>query len=748
MGDDLTLKGFMLKYGLDKGWVPLDQDPNTADVQNQNIDIPTFLTDFNSLSYEDRFVFFKLLEKHSEHELLKIISGRLPDQDIDKDSLMKQVRRFREDMQAKTGTTDYFLRPAREHSNQPKEMPNKWEIRYEIEKGLYSIGSMLSTAQALYVRKQQVSEVIEDLRNQVGDELRELYRVIGFDGDLSLCNLPSGSLYFDSDDDFDPETPPNQRDLYFDDKDFASMDRSEFKDSDGDGIGDNADIEPNNAAVWSGIKEGEMISVPGLCDVTRDKDDRYKITIRIHFVAADDLNSKQRSEMLNEEYLSQLVKSINEAYIKHREEGAESIDLDVQFVNRQQDAHHTVWLSGDDVYRLNYILWGSKILRFPWCILHEVMHLLGLPDLYHEIAVHGGIRDHTMQPGLRMIDRANIMAEGLDIIRLQQLKGIIVRCSKQHNGTWQVSNENDGHNKTILNHTYSYYQEEAWFAFHRLDRYGRNNLKSHAMRLLATGNNDKIVIANVALFMCSFEQGDIKAAMEYLEKISDKLEDTSHAIIWYLYRKGRKDLAESLYLKKSNTSSDTANNDLYQNLMVFAEAAFEAQQYADSKRYFEMAQYAGSISNDELFDLNDFEHYLMALRRLDNYDKLVPFYEVKLSRDPYNLDCYRELILAYCGAKDFDKATCQLIEGIKVVETISRTHHLTVDDRSLSRLSTFADFSSKIRVVLLARIRRLSANPNITDEEFNELLYYKKALTLLAGEDPMSDFSPPLMGGD
>lgn len=629
MAEIKTYGDFVAKYGLDDSWQSFDEDKTLPGFQNKKFRLEEIISDFNSLSNEDRFVLFRQFRGRHERELLRAITGTTSH--VDAENLMNAVGQFKSNVYGKLfGRKD------------------RWEIRFEIAKGLFAIEDMLEMAQANFVKTQEPVEAFTQLREKIFREMVELYRCTG--SDFPGCSSTGGNMYFDTDDDFTRYADSKERELFFDDKDSNPLDPWEHVDL---------------TTQWRGLSPSESVSVRNLCDVKRDKDGRYQITVKIHLKPAEDLkDERMRAKLQEPQYLEWKARLINHFYETHRDADAANIVLDVRFVLDPKEAHHTVEVSGNNYYRSHSGQWQSDILynSEAGVMLHEVMHSLGLPDYYHETAVDSGIRDRTFRPGFVLIDPENIMngTPPEPKIRAIQMRHIIYSAWRRsitenydnqrpqpvHKPSASEIAETAAHN--------AYAQKD----FKKLEKAVKSILKHYP------GSPWGLAYS----FICRFEKNGIKGARPLLDKVLSLHWSYSIVIVEYLCKRGEIALAEKMFLK------GTADENL-SLLESFAQAAFETRNFPKAKEYFERSFLRLKWFRDDLVPIH-YNDYIRTLEALNEYEKIAGFYRSQVAKDPYNMGPRKRLIGIYMKAKDYQNAAKELVLAVRAAEDIHKNHRL------------------------------------------------------------------------
>ena len=109
------------------------------------------------------------------------------------------------------------------------------------------------------------------------------------------------------------------------------------------------------------------------------------------------------------------------------------------------EAHAVVEITDDKAWRSNMKKWALADLQNPAIIVHENLHIPGLPDLYNEEYVHGNIRDHTFSPGYILLDPQNIMVRHgpTSIIRAWQMRSIIAKATPGTKLFWKEASHHE-----------------------------------------------------------------------------------------------------------------------------------------------------------------------------------------------------------------------------------------------------------------------------------------------------------------
>lgn len=409
MGDNgkiVSSRDFFAKYGLaEEGGMRLDRDPALPGVQNPQFAEAEIAADYNSLSSEEKYAVFTLLKDRHETELLKkLIDKNIYSENPEYGSDKEWVARYFSDLNAFTDQIKGMKGEGRDI----------WDIRLSLEYGLYVYNGRIEGLQGKLMDYGHQPWEIEGMRSSVMESLGQLYR-------------DTGPAYWDSD-----------GDSYFDRSDADPYYPAVNRDTDGDGAGDSIDRDITNGQEWSGMKPGESLKSQG-CDVGRNEDGSFEITIRIHLEASDECRDKEgiHQKITDPEFRATKAKEMEDFFKEHLAEDAKGFRLNVEFVEDGEDAHHTVEVTDkiikDKNFRSNAGEWHISEFDHPGVPTHETMHLLGLPDLYHEGLVDGMMRDRTFSPGFTELEPRNIMGSDYTTSQIygRDLKKIVSNARKQ-----------------------------------------------------------------------------------------------------------------------------------------------------------------------------------------------------------------------------------------------------------------------------------------------------------------------------
>lgn len=407
----LQLSEFIQKYSVDGASLDklfaLDQDLVRPGFQNPNFKAEEIVADYNALSAGDRYIVFNIFSKRGDIELMKqIVDCEAPQSSNLYPLLAGGIDPWKEKL-----------------VDQVKKGADVWAIRLGLAEGLFKYDTMLAAMQEVYIAEQKPATDIAGIRLHVFNKLKGLY------GDMQPKD-GSGSIYWDTDGDFSPYVSLASMEIYFDHKDADPLDVYVNQDNDGDGVTDSADAGDADPNVWSHMAPATMLKTKRF-DVVRAQDGSHTILLRIYLKPAEGSGNTLAEMLGDQELLDKTAASIEDYFQEHLEKGASGLALDIQFVNDAAAAHQVVEVSDDNKFRACSIKWRAATLSQPYVMTHEVMHLLGLPDRYHEGLVDGKLRDHTLAPGFVMIDPMNLMSQESDtsVIRASQVKTIIALAS-------------------------------------------------------------------------------------------------------------------------------------------------------------------------------------------------------------------------------------------------------------------------------------------------------------------------------
>lgn len=454
--------------------------------------------DYYNLNSKERYAVFTRLVKGNEEEALKRL-------------FTKTGLRFATCL----GESEYFYASkaifdkliSDFKNGKYKDKRDLWSGRLAIAEGLFFCSKKLE-AYTKWKIAGQSSDNIEEIKAYCFSQSSKLY-------------LASGEKYWDTD-----------RDGYFDNEDTAPLDPKYYLDRDRDLVPDRIDPNDKNSKVWNRIpKNGEVKGYD--YDVARLGGDNYEIRVNI-YLKADENVKDQIESAITADKRRLLEKTIEKFYDDHVEEKAKNIKLRIKFVDSENAAHHVVTVCDKEI-RPNSSEWNLPTLEEPDTMTHEILHLLGLHDYYHEALVAENIRDHTFAPGFVLIDPRNIMNGPPDnpIIRAYQMRGIVAKIDQESD------NEPSAEEQTAADKI-----DDLWSDFTSGKRVGEQpssegtknirNLINSLLEKSKTAPEDASPI--LAIARAYWLIGEREKAIEYYGKLYEKTEDVD------TYRKAIDDL--------------------------------------------------------------------------------------------------------------------------------------------------------------------------------------------------------------
>src|SRR3989338_3276274 len=410
-----TAQDFFVKYGLDQENGSIDKDRATPGIQSDQ-NGSALVSDYQSLPPAYRYVVFSQLQKRRETEVLEnAVNAQYPQPWAQK---ILQLNSCTETLKNSFLSGQYTS--------------DVWSGRLALLEGIFLASQLMTQLEEISGNGNIPITRLGPVRRSLFENLSELY-------------LLSGRTYWDTDGDFhyyDFETEPSDR--YFDDKDSHPLDPLSSYDPDGDLV-DEHDPDSFNSALWNRVPRGGKIE-GALCDVMHHEDDSYTILLKINLRPASDARDKTQIEnAITPDEREKLAKTYEHFYETHREERAKDIALDIQFIDNPREAHAVVEITDDKAWRSNMKKWALADLQNPAIIVHENLHIPGLPDLYNEEYVHGNIRDHTFSPGYILLDPQNIMVRHgpTSIIRAWQMRSIIAKATPGTKLFWKEASHHE-----------------------------------------------------------------------------------------------------------------------------------------------------------------------------------------------------------------------------------------------------------------------------------------------------------------
>lgn len=400
-GKITTAWEFFEKYDLVYRSGRLDQ-ASGGDRAQDGVDLEELARDYEALKPAERYAIFARLVSGGETAALDRISG-----------LRKAAER-------------HGLAPITKLINDFKDGRYKkdgglWAGRLAIAETIYLSSEWLKANEKFYISNQLPTTHLEVFRAGLHGRVSELY-------------LASGREFWDTDGDFDPNALPSERDYFFDDRDANPIDPNEDRDMDGDLVPDRIDRLSNDRRVWNHIPAGGEVQGQEY-DVAHLGGEKYEIRLNIYLESTDDAIDREGvQQLISKEKRQALEKGVEKFYAEHIEKSGRDIRLRLRFVDTKDDAHVTVSVTDNETFRPRSTHWNMKTMARPAVVMHEVLHLLGLPDYYHEEYVDGAVRDHTLAPGFELIDPKNIMANCHipdAVIRTSQMRRIIASVRKK-----------------------------------------------------------------------------------------------------------------------------------------------------------------------------------------------------------------------------------------------------------------------------------------------------------------------------
>lgn len=393
---------FFEKYGLD-GWGSsnqIDKDTNTEGVQSDaNINLEELAKDYYSLKPAERYAVFARLSKGNET------------------AVQNSIFKF-DNAAPRMGIFDKLITDFK--NDKYKGGDGTWRGRVVIAEGIFLAGQFLEFYERDQIESQSPTTHLEQVRNYFFSKASELYEI-------------SGKKYWDTDGDFNPYAAPVERQYYFDDKDANPLNEFAYRDSDGDLVTDGLDPFSKNSKNWNHIpKNGEVKGWD--YDVAHIGGNKYEVRLNIYLKPADSATNKVSVEQaISTEKKAELALEVEKFYGEHVEQRGKDIRLRINFVDKPEDAHVTVTVTDEEKYRAKGTSWPLSIFKQPSVVLHEVMHLLGLPDNYNEALVDGGTRDRTFAPGFEKIDPSNIMngPPPKPVVRASQMRLIVAKVNEK-----------------------------------------------------------------------------------------------------------------------------------------------------------------------------------------------------------------------------------------------------------------------------------------------------------------------------
>lgn len=629
--------------------------------------LETIRSDWQSLPSKERYRAISYFKNFDDHELLRTIVCYDNPVGLSTKSLFKRIDILKEQVLAKISANK-----------------DDWEIRTSIAEGLFCIGEQLAAVQKNYVGSDRPSTQLEKIRQKVYKELSKIY--------LATTTTPAGNKYWDTDGDFDSHKI-GFYEYFFDDKDSRPLDDKIALDSDMDGMDDTRDPLPNDPNEWNEIKIGEKIT-SSYGDVTRTGQESYQITYRVHLEPDDTLKADGMEKKLHDpEYLEMLKEKINRFYAQHREESANKIDFTVHFVSKAEMAHGTVRVAKTmEKIRSSSEKWQVEILDKENVMLHEIIHLMGLGDLYHEQLVHGKLRDHTLQPGFELIDPQNIMLKKTrTVVRSLQMKDIIINAYENRiNDRIEEAKPGDADVDRLFKSADLLWEEgkkeEAIEVLERsesadysislklMDRYYELGWD---FKLEATVNDNKFKDSPIALkyrAMLCFRRGDVDEGKRLYKFIISERGN----------RHGALDIVRLLVKdKKINLAEDVAASyACKESIPTLVETLYDEGEYEYALMHINglLKEYTGSKTHFKIeSDFPWFDVYMKILARTKNYGRIEQTYKDILSRDPYDLEIHCKIIEVCLDAGNYQNAVVWVRNTEQVAGTIKKEHRILID---------------------------------------------------------------------
>lgn len=696
------LSDFIAKYSADGKSLDkifsLDQDLATPGFQNSSFKAEEVIADYRELAPQDRFIIFNIFKKRGDTELMKQLVGYGSSPLTNLYPLLNGLDKFKEDLMfdLKTGKDD-------------------WSVRLNLAEGLFKYGAMLATIQEQYVGEQRPATAIAELRLLVFNKLKDLY------GEVQPAD-GSGSKYWDTDGDFSPYVEKAAMENYFDHKDADPLNPKIVADSDGDGVDDDNDADSKDKKIWSHIGPASTIKT-NFFDVIRAEDGSHTIVIRIFLKPVNGSGDDLAEQLADPAFLEKTSQAIESYYIGHLETGAEDIKLDVQFVTDEKQAHRVVEVSDNNYFRACSTKWRAEVFKKPEVMTHEVMHLLGLPDYYHEGLVDGKLRDHTLEPGFVKIDPLNLMNNEADdsIIRGWQVRRIVA-------GAWsyRIRGEDARPAKKAGLDDDGLIPDNKIFGSKPKQPKSKIELLKESLRF---------EWMEVFIFKGKIPLADLEATFDEIKIMADKhLKDVGLQVmlVQSAYLCGKKELADSLLsllLQKKQLPPDS------EEVGSIADIAWDMGRKQDAlaflKPYSGKSQMASELYVEYLYRVSDFKElrtatYALLKKWPDSYDghKYLAYLAIEdgdFAR--MRVEFKRTEELDEFGGMDIDSIVKRLIAKGYIAEAKSFYLDEQLDPRSGSELS---------KAITLKHYASMLNQAGMSAEA---ILYFKEAYLLSAKVD-------------
>ncbi|MBI4366995.1 MAG: hypothetical protein HY543_09275 [Deltaproteobacteria bacterium] len=356
--------------------------------------------DFADLAPDERYAAFVLLEQSRSEEVLRTLLGFAPPTQVTHAHFTAVVAQLKK--QLPTGNiTEAQL----------------WQGRLAVRAALFALGDLRQRLLTSFLAPDAFGVSEKSLVNfehtftAIGRSMTAVYR----DG-LSTIPSAKGNAFFDSDGDFDPENRSTWK-TAFDDQDFFPLYANPDVDRNKDGWND-------VAGALTGMAVGERRQ-RGVVTATRTGERAYRIEFELGIVAAEGLDQKTRDAYLNDAFLATFAKDVAIALEQALQNGATQrtpevlrqlrIECQVRFLPMGKKPCCRI---GPDIriangVRSNAEIWDASVLSDPaiHVAVHEILHLVGFPDLYAEALVDAGVRDRLTTPGYAVLGKRHIMSD-------------------------------------------------------------------------------------------------------------------------------------------------------------------------------------------------------------------------------------------------------------------------------------------------------------------------------------------------
>jgi Tetratricopeptide repeat len=254
-------------------------------------------------------------------------------------------------------------------------------------------------------RRLSVKELMA-LRERVAESLKQTY-----ERSRTPVWFVPGSPLWDTDDDLDPYAPRQEWDAAFDDVDRLPLDPNCKLDRDRDGVCDTYDADPTRPDRWIDIPVGRSmtrdLSSGGKLIIQRTAPNKIVLRIELRIGAAPgEDEASLRKRYLNVTYLTRLQYLVGKAFDRRVQKGPVHFSLDLS-LKEDPSGGANIHLTTRPV-RGHALLWSPGILEDEDAVLHELFHLIGFEDYYHEPLTQ---RDYTLKPGVRVLGFNDLMQD-------------------------------------------------------------------------------------------------------------------------------------------------------------------------------------------------------------------------------------------------------------------------------------------------------------------------------------------------